>query len=118
MDSSRRAWAWASARTVRKPEEVANSRDNSRDREQHIHLLVVACHPLWEALEADRDRDKASLSAEGVHHSPEHGLGVEGVGVGVGYTKDTDSHKHRDSAEAPTVLALVVMGQLDKNYRN
>lgn len=116
MDSSRRAWAWASARTVRKPEEVANSRDNSRDKEQHIHLLVVACHPLWEALEADRDRDKASLSAEGVHHSPEHGLGVEGVGVA--YTKDRDSHKHRDSAEAPTVRALVVVGQLGKNYRN
>lgn len=109
MDSSRRAWAWASARTVRKPEEVANSRGNSRDKEQHIHLLVVACHPLWAALEADRDRDKASLSAEGVHHSPEHGLGEEGVGVGVAYTKDTDSHKHRDSAEAPIVLALVVM---------
>lgn len=115
MDSSRRAWAWASARTVHKPEVVANSRDNNRDKDEHIHLLL-ACHPLWEALEADRDRDRASLSAEDAHHLPEHGQVV--VGVGVAYTKDRDSHKHRDSAVAPTVRALVAMGQLDKNYRN
>lgn len=113
MDNCRRDWA--PALTAHRPEEVANSKDNNRDRDGHRHLPAV-CHPLWEALEADRDRDRASSLAEDVRHLPEHERAV--VGVGVAYTRDTDSHRHRDSAAALIASALAALGQVDKNYQN
>lgn len=113
MDNCRREWA--SALTARRPEVVANSKDNNRDRDGHRHPPAV-CHPLGEALEAGRDRDRASSLAEDVRHLPEHDRAV--VGVGVAYTRDTDSHRHKDSAAALIAIALVALGQGDKNYQN
>lgn len=114
MDNYRRQWA--SALTARRPEVVANSKDNNRDRDGHRHPLLAVCHPLWGALEAGRDRDRASSLAEDVRHLPEHERAV--VGVGVAYTRDTDSHRHRDNEAALIASALVALGQGDKNYQN
>lgn len=113
MDNCRRDWA--SALTAHRPEEVANSKDNNRDRDGHRHPPAV-CHPLWEALEADRDRDRASSLADDVRHLPEHDRAA--VGEGVAYTRDTDSHRHRDSAAGLIASALDALGQGDKNYQN
>lgn len=113
MDNCRREWVFAP--TAHRPEEVANSKDNNRDRDGHRHPPAV-CHPLWEALEADRDRDRASSLAEDVRHLPEHERAV--VGVGVAYTRDTDSHRHMDSGAALIASALAALGQVDKNYQN